>query len=46
MPVKDLKEWFSNLSLTEHQQQIGKRILLEINQRLQTLIDVAWDILL
>jgi len=41
MQVKDLKEWFNNLSLTEHQQQIGKRILLEINQRLQTLIDVG-----
>src|SRR5207253_1870530 len=41
MQVKDLKEWFNNISLTEHQQQIGKRILLEINQRLQTLTDVG-----
>jgi len=41
MQVKDLKAWFNVLSLTEHQQQIGKRILLEINQRLQTLIDVG-----
>jgi excinuclease ABC subunit A len=41
MQVKDLKEWFNNISLTEHQQQIGKRIMLEVNQRLQTLIDVG-----
>ncbi|TKK66163.1 excinuclease ABC subunit A [Ilyomonas limi] len=41
MQVKDLKEWFNGLSLTEHQKEIGKRILLEINQRLQTLIDVG-----
>jgi len=41
MQVKDLKEWFNNISLSEHQQQVGKRILLEINQRLQTLIDVG-----
>lgn len=41
MQVKDLKEWFNALSLTEHQKEIGKRILLEIHQRLQTLIDVG-----
>ena len=41
MQVKDVKEWFNNIELTEHQQEIGKRILLEINQRLQTLIDVG-----
>lgn len=41
MQVKDLKEWFNNLTLTPHQQDIGKRILLEIHQRLQTLIDVG-----
>ncbi len=41
LQVKDLKNWFDNISLTEHQQQIGKRILLEIQQRLQTLVDVG-----
>ncbi|BAV10363.1 excinuclease ABC subunit A [Filimonas lacunae] len=39
--VKDLQQWFANVPLTEHQQQIAKRILLEINQRLQTLVDVG-----
>jgi excinuclease ABC subunit A len=41
MQTKDLKIWFDNLKLTEHDQQIAKRILIELNQRLQTLIDVG-----
>ena len=41
MPIKNLQQWFFNLSLTEHQQQVGKRILIEIKQRLQTLVDVG-----
>lgn len=41
MPIKDLQHWFNGLSLTEHQQQVGKRILIEIRQRLQTLVDVG-----
>jgi excinuclease ABC subunit A len=39
--VKDLKKWFDGLVLSEHDQQIAKRILLEIHQRIQTLIDVG-----
>lgn len=41
MQIKDLQQWFANLSLTEHQQQVGKRILIEVKQRLQTLVDVG-----
>ena len=41
MPTKDLKVWFNNLVLSEHDQQVAKRILIEINQRLQTLLDVG-----
>jgi len=41
LPVKDLKQWFNNLALSEHQQQVAKRILIEVNQRLQTLLDVG-----
>lgn len=41
LPIKDLQQWFFRLSLTEHQQQVGKRILIEIKQRLQTLVDVG-----
>ncbi len=41
MQTKDLKVWFDELQLSEHDKQIAKRILIEINQRLQTLIDVG-----
>lgn len=41
MPVKDLKEWFNQLQLTTHQQAIAKRILIEIHQRLDTLLNVG-----
>ncbi len=39
--VKDLKAWFDTLQLSPHDQQVAKRILIEVHQRLQTLIDVG-----
>ncbi len=41
LQIADLKDWFNNLSLSNHDNQIAKRILIEIHQRLQTLIDVG-----
>lgn len=41
MPVSDLKPWFDNLVLSETDAAIAKRLLTEINQRLQFLIDVG-----
>ena len=41
MPVKDLQQWFSQLSLSENDRQIAKRILLEIDHRIKTLMDVG-----
>jgi excinuclease ABC subunit A len=41
MPVADLKNWFDQLQLTPYQQQVAQRILLEINNRLQTLLQVG-----
>ncbi len=41
MQTKDLKTWFNSLQLSEHDTTIAKRILIEVNQRLQTLIDVG-----
>jgi excinuclease ABC subunit A len=41
MPVKDLIQWFDKVVLGESEQQIAKRILLEINHRLKTLMDVG-----
>jgi excinuclease ABC subunit A len=39
--VRDLKKWFDELQLSQHDQQVAKRILIEVHQRLQTLIDVG-----
>jgi excinuclease ABC subunit A len=41
LPAEDLAQWFANIRLTEHEQQIGKRILIEIEQRMRTLLDVG-----
>ena len=41
MPVVRLAEWFRRLELSEHEQEIGKRLLTEINNRLQFLLDVG-----
>ncbi|MEJ0083889.1 MAG: hypothetical protein WDM78_23760 [Puia sp.] len=41
MPVGKLFAWFENLSLSKFQLQIAKRILIEINNRLKTLLDVG-----
>lgn len=41
MPVADLKQWMDGIEWTNHEYAIGKRILIEVNQRLQTLLDVG-----
>lgn len=41
MPVRDVKTWFDTLVLSEHDNSVAKRILIEIHQRLQTLLDVG-----
>jgi len=41
MPVTRLREWFAQLVLTGQEQQIGQRLLTEINSRLQFLLDVG-----
>ncbi|HEY4207645.1 MAG TPA: excinuclease ABC subunit UvrA [Puia sp.] len=41
MPVKDLVKWFGELQLEAHDQQIAKRVLIEIHHRLNTLLDVG-----
>ncbi len=41
MPIINLKEWFGNLELSEHEKQVSKRLLSEINNRLQFLINVG-----
>ena len=41
MQVKDLLEWFENLKLSAFDNQVSKRVLLEIKNRLKTLIEVG-----
>lgn len=41
MPVKDLKKWFDEIELSEYERTVAKRILIEINNRLETLLDVG-----
>lgn len=41
MPVKHLLRWFTELVLSESEKQIAKRILMELQTRLQVLCDVG-----
>ena len=41
LPIHDLKEFFRTLQLDEHDATIAKRILTEINNRIQFLMDVG-----
>ena len=41
MPVARLKEWFDTLVLSDHDAEVGKRLLTEIASRLQFLLDVG-----
>ena len=40
-PIVRLKHWFDTVELTEQEQLIGKRLLKEINARLQFLLEVG-----
>ena len=41
MPVVRLKEWFDKLTLNSHDQEVARRLLVEITSRLQFLLDVG-----
>jgi excinuclease ABC subunit A len=41
MPATNLQQWFKLLSLSPHDANIAKRILIEIEQRMQTLLNVG-----
>ena len=41
MPVRDLSTWFDNLKLNPHKATIAKRILLELSQRIDTMLNVG-----
>lgn len=41
MPASDMYIWFQDLKLNDNDTQIAKRILIEVNQRIKTLLDVG-----
>ncbi|MEO7309020.1 MAG: excinuclease ABC subunit UvrA [Chitinophagaceae bacterium] len=41
MPIKNLQQWFNELQLDQSDQQIAKRILIELHHRIKTLMDVG-----
>ncbi|MGZ3923960.1 MAG: excinuclease ABC subunit UvrA [Flavisolibacter sp.] len=43
MPIADLKEWFTNAerNFTDYEKQVAKRILIEINHRIDTMLSVG-----
>ena len=41
MPVSELAAWMAGLQLSDYDRQVAKRILIEINHRLKTLLDVG-----
>ena len=45
MPVGELRQWFRNLELGEHDAAVAKRLLTEINNRLGFMVDVGLEYL-
>lgn len=41
LPMDALSDWITNLKLTKHEQEVSKRILLELKTRIQTMLDVG-----
>lgn len=45
MPVRDLREWFAALPLSDHDADVARRLLTEIRHRLDFLCEVGLDYL-
>lgn len=41
MPIDELYDWFKKIKLSKHEKAIGSRILIEIENRLETMISVG-----
>jgi excinuclease ABC subunit A len=41
MPIKDLHVWFTSIQLSDYDREVGKRLLIEIDLRLKTMLDVG-----
>ena len=44
-PISELKNFFDNLTLPEHEAKAAKRLLIEINSRIQFMLDVGLEYL-
>lgn len=45
MPISELKKWFDNLQLSANDQAVAKRLLTEIRNRLQVMVEVGLEYL-
>ena len=45
MPISELKKYFDNLKLPQHEEQTSKRLLTEIKSRIQFMLDVGLEYL-
>ena len=45
MPISELKKYFDALTLPEHEAKTAKRLLIEINSRIQFMLDVGLEYL-
>ncbi len=45
MPINELQQWFQDLKLNKHDNTIAKTILVELNNRLQFMMDVGLNYL-
>ncbi len=41
MPIDELKEFFDKIKLSKHDREIAKRIILEVNNRLEVMMDIG-----
>ena len=41
MPINSLKEWFDNLQLDEHDTEVSRRLLIEIKNRINFIVEVG-----
>ena len=41
MPISSLKEWFDNLQLDEHDTEVSRRLLIEIKNRINFIVEVG-----
>lgn len=41
MPITDLLSWIQSIDISDHQREVARRILLEVEMRLQVMVDIG-----